>query len=520
MSFRRIEGRVGLCSCILAVVALALSGPLVRGADLVIDSFDTEDATFSWSATWGSAPVLTWDSLDGSESGSSGSLLVAADYFTPADNGWEQMVITRTFETPVTGSRYASVSVDVKVNPASIPAASGNYGYFEFKRTDGSALGGVNLTNTGWTTITFKLAPTEGDLTGIVVQNGSSEFRGPVIYHLDNFRFTEKGGAEPPPTLAVTRSHAAGLRLVASAPGQAYQRQNVAYLPAEQFDGGLWWVNQGEPMTYSVTWAEFPDTSNAGFQGHIFLSADSSLGGIPDWTDPNVIFVEFQYVNTAGSDGALGTADDVVRARARFLHKVNEPSGNAMLYREPESAGPDLPAGVLGSVLAPSMLGTWSITFRNNTQIVLAAPDGSTADIILPAEEAASFEPAFQGLSALFGVQPNSDTRIDQAAVISRIRITKGAAVVVDENFQTSLDPEVWATRANDPGGVFGVPASVSMLVSWNLPDAGFVLQSAPGVTGPWSGGIEPRLVGARRVALIEGTEGPGSPAGFFRLRK
>lgn len=106
-------------------------------------SEDDASSVDAWTATWGSNPVLSWDALDAQGSGDSGSLRVEADYFTPAGDGWEQMVITRTFAEPLVGSDYVSVSVDVKVDPSSVLNSDGNYGYFELKRpSDATSMGG------------------------------------------------------------------------------------------------------------------------------------------------------------------------------------------------------------------------------------------------------------------------------------------------------------------------------------------------------------------------------------------
>jgi len=486
----------------------------------VINRFDEATEVDAWSATWGTSPVLEFDAQNGGGGAAgSGSLKVTADYFTPEDNGWEQMVITRSFDTPVAGSQHVSVSVNIKVDPVSVLSAGGNYGYFEFKRTDGSALGGVNLTSTEWTTVTFDIPPTEGDLTGIIIQNGNGGFQGPIIYYLDNFVFTQKSGGTPPPTLAIAANRAPGLRLYASAPGQAYQRQNVVYLPSETIDNSLWWVNQNAPVSYSVTWAEFPNPATAaGFQGHIMLATDTTGSNTPDWNDANVILIEFQYVNTAGPDGQNGTADDVVRARARFLHKVNEPASNAMLYRTQANAAAG-PVGVLGEVWAPSMLGTWTVTFKNNTEIDLTASDGTVASIVMPEANFPSFEPATAGVSAHFGVQPNADTRIGLSAVISKIKITKGTTTVVDESFQSAaLDTAVWAIRAADAAGIFPAPADLAYFVSWNLPDTGFSLKAAPRVTGAWVDASPAILVGARRLVAVPRSALPSAESGFFQL--
>ena len=120
----------------------------------VIDTFDTEESAAGWTATWGTSPRISWDSQDANGSANSGSLKVTADYFTPEGNGWEQMVITRTFPNPVLGTDHVSVSIDVKIGDDSVPNSDGNYGYFELKRTsNGTPLGGVNLTSKEWTTI-------------------------------------------------------------------------------------------------------------------------------------------------------------------------------------------------------------------------------------------------------------------------------------------------------------------------------------------------------------------------------
>jgi hypothetical protein len=491
-------------------------------ADTVIDTFDTADTADAWRATWGSNPVLNWDPQDAKGATNSGSLRVAADYFTPAGDGWEQMVITRTFAEPIVGSDYVSVSVDVKVDPSSVPNSDGNYGYFELKRTsDSSSMGGVNLTSTNWTTISFKIPATEGTLNGIIIQNGSSTFHGPIIYYLDNFVFAKSATQTTAPTLTLTRNPAPGLKLYASHPTEGFQRQNVVYAPSEDLNNQLWWQNQPDPLTYSVTWADFPDKNTyAGFQGHIMLVTDTTGTAWPDWTDANVVMVEFQYVNTPGPDGTNGTSDDVVLAQARLLHKVNEPNNNAMLYRTPADAT-NGPVGVLGQLRAASMLGTWSISFRNNTNVTLTASDGATAEFVIPPEDAVLYEPTGKGVTASFGVEPNSVSRIGLSAVISRIKIVKGSAVVVDDDFRTSeLSADKWVVRAQEPGGVFPIPADVVYLVNWPLPDTGFTLRTAPSLAGSWTTPFTPRLVGVQRVTLVSQSALPSPSIGFFQLKK
>jgi hypothetical protein len=191
-----------------------------------------------------------------------------------------------------------------------------------------------------------------------------------------------------------------------------------------------------------------------------------------------------------------------------------------MLYRTQANAA-EGPVGVLGQVRAPSMLGTWSISFRNNTDVTLTASDGSTAALVIPAEDAALYEPVSKGVTASFGVQPNSVNRIGLSAVISRIKIVKGSTVVVDEDFQSSeLNADKWVVRAQEPGGVFPIPGDIAYLVSWALPDTGFTLRTGPSVTGPWTTPFTPRLVGVQRVTLVSQSALPSPTVGFFQLKK
>ncbi|MDA1277273.1 MAG: hypothetical protein O2960_24955 [Verrucomicrobia bacterium] len=505
----------------MTTVAAALCcAQLTNAQSLVVGSFN--DSADGWAATWGTNPEVAFDdSLDTEGSNASGSLKVSADYFTPAADGWEQMVVAYTFETPVVGADYLSVSVDVRVDPSSTLTAGNNYGYFEIKRpSNGTPLGGVNLTSTDWTRITFNIPPTEGMLNGVIVQLGSGGFQGPVAYNLDNLSFVKKAGGLAAPTISLERSSVPGLRLFASAPGQAYQRQNIYYVPSADYGNLLWWVFSPDPITYSVTWADFPNKEQyAGFQGHIMLVPDSGGAVSPDWNDPNVIMVEFQYVNTAGPDGANGTDDDVVMARGRFLHKVNEASQNAMLYRTNPADGP---VGVLGEIFTASMVGTWSVTFHNSTDVTITAPDNSKLDLTIPDEDAPFYEPVTGGVTALFGVQPNAENRIGQSATISRIQIKRGNTSVVNEDFRSlELDPSSWAARAQDPGGIFTVSPDSAYLISWTLPDTGYALRAGSSVIGPWTDpGITPLQVGIRRMVRFGTSALPGKDTGFFQLIK
>lgn len=509
----------------LVTVAIAFgsySYGLNAQENLVVDSFDDPFDTLDfWSATWGTDPYLDWDADDAGGSGTSGSLLVGADYYTAADDGWEQSVVTRNFDEPVIGSEHTAISIDVKVSAESVASTGGNYGYFELKRTDGSAFGGVNLTSTDWTTIQFDLAATEGEIAGIIIQNGSSSFQGDVILLLDNLSFVPRhqNGSTVPELTMQAAGESAGLRLFASAFGQAFQRQNVVFVPSENWDESVYWGDGEGAMTYALTWGDFPSAAeHAGFQGHIILSVDSGGSTSPDWNDPNVILVDFQYANWVGPDGEEGTEDDAVKARARFLHKINEPNGNAMLYRDDPAGGP---VGILAELFTDSMIGEWQLTFEDSTQVSITAPDDSTVEFDLPAASAEALNGSLSqnGISALFGIQPNSDTRVGLGATISNVRIEKGNDVIVDESWGSEeLNPEVWAIRAQDAGGIFVIQSDLAYVFDWDLPDDGISFQMAPSLNSSWTEVENARLIGNKRMVYLYQSDLPEGKTGFFQL--
>jgi hypothetical protein len=174
-----------------AALAVAIGTLRVQAQDQIVDSFDTAATVTAWSATWGTTPTLTFSANNNdriAQAGGSGSLSVASAF--TASTSWQQAVTLRTFTNAIKASQYETVSVDVRVDPGSVPTSAGQYGYFEIKHgSGGTSFGGVNLTSTNWTTLTWNVPPATADITQILIQLGSSAFQGPVTYEMDNLRF-------------------------------------------------------------------------------------------------------------------------------------------------------------------------------------------------------------------------------------------------------------------------------------------------------------------------------------------
>lgn len=176
---------------IAASLALASGTLRMQAQDRIIDTFDTEATISAWTPDWGTTPVLSF-------AAGAQALRMEADYFTGAGD-WEQAVIRRTFAEPVKALDYVTVSIDVRVDPASVPTGAGQYGYFEIKYgPSATSFGGVNLTSTNWTRLTWPVPAGTPEISEIRIQIGNGDFKGKVIYELDNFTFNA-------PRVAITR---------------------------------------------------------------------------------------------------------------------------------------------------------------------------------------------------------------------------------------------------------------------------------------------------------------------------
>lgn len=174
-----------------AALAAAFGTFRAQAQDAIVDSFDTTNTVTLWSATWGTTPTLSFSSNNNDRiagAAGSGSLRVATAFTT--STSWQQAVTLRTLTNAIKASQYETVSVDVRVDPSSAPTTGGQYGYFEIKHgSGGTSFGGVNLTSTNWTTLTWNVPPATADITEIRIQLGSSAYVGPVTYEMDNLRF-------------------------------------------------------------------------------------------------------------------------------------------------------------------------------------------------------------------------------------------------------------------------------------------------------------------------------------------
>jgi hypothetical protein len=127
---------------------------------------------------------------------------------------------------------------------------------------------------------------------------------------------------------------------------------------------------------------------------------------------------------------------------------------------------------VLCDLTGTNMLGTYSMTFTDNTNISISIP-GATTNITMPAGDAAQFaDPMY----AYFGIMPNNANNVTNlSATFANVSITnlsETPPIAISDWFATDpLNTAVWSLgAAGDKAGIWVVPADALFYVNWSLP--------------------------------------------------
>jgi hypothetical protein len=504
------------------LAGLVFSAVSAYAGEVVISNFDdppTDAALWSYE-TWSSEAVIEADSaLDaGGGAAGSGSLRVACN-FPNNPGGYSQSVITGNLGGTVDAETlYTNVSLDIKLDPGSYPRVDGvNYGYFEVilrngNNWDWTDLGGVELTasHTNWTHLSFPVKAPADAIHHLTLKLGENNLTNTVLYNVDNIRWAEASVALPSPTLSVGKT-VPGLNLLAASGGQ-YDRQNIVTVAPDSFG----WIGSSTPVSYSMSIKSFPSGATyGGFTTHFYLVPGTpGTEEYPDWNEANCILVDIRA--NADESGTM-----------TFHYKTNAPGSNGAATLDGKSSqyfntqATNGPVGQLGSVTGASILGTWTLTLSQDTQITLTAPDGSSTNLVMPSEDATLFA---GGITVYFGAVPGQTANIGQAAILNRVQIKAGAAVVLDDDFTVSpLNPDTWVVRAASAAGVTLITPAEPYFVSWTTPASGFILQTNAvlSATSSWGdAGLTDQLVGTRRRVLVPSSSLPAQGQGYFRLIK
>ena len=514
------------------------------------NTFDNAASVASWIYWYGlgyNNTQMAWDgTMDAEGNAGSGSLQVSLPFGASGDQGvWFGTFGNHSgYDNSVTydGSKFTNITVKIHVPPGTAVNASGDFGTLQFGLVDhnwshGGTFYGSGLTipasaTNGWVTLDQPV-----DLTDPLLGNpGSSgvDFKytsysgyptNPITFWLDDLTVNMVPSTVkiPPPTLTSLYRAVPGLNVFSStANGGVNQRTDIGLINSAV---GNTWLGAAGPVTYSISITNFPPPAvgfNGNYQAQIFLTSGNlplpSFEAAPDYNETNLVFLEIDETSTGS-------------AYASFRYKINEPNSNANVYGTDNGT-----AGTLVTMNAPAILGTWSLTFNNDTNVTLSGPGGATTNFVFTNAVAVTAVGTnfADPINIFFGGQANSTAVIGQAVVLSGVSVT-GNGNPVSDDFMADTPPlnSQWRVFANDTSTVqLLTPDPAAWWVKWTLPDAGFGLQTTSNLFGPptWTALTGPDSTAnfptplltiansGFRAAYVPGSVFAVTNQGFFRL--
>ncbi len=518
LSWRRTAGLAGLLAASLTYTSQA------QTTNFIVDQFDADTTVSYGSLSWGAAvPFISWDSLNRSttlapNTAGSGSALWSIDW--SANPPSDQVMVIRRFTDSATLDlvNYTNLSFDIKFDSTSATDGQGRFGSVEVDWTPSSegwpsTQAGSQVfytTNTDWVHVEMPInaagTPKLSSVThiGFKIQQSATgaPLSGVSSFRIDNVILHARAAELPGPTLALAPVETPpGLMVVASGGGNGYRRGMIRTQDPVMGQPYYSWLYQDKPVTYALTIASYPK-DHFHLQSQIFLVPNGDNQSSVDYFAPSVMALDIRNLPD-------GTASGTLR------YKTNHVNANASDY---------VPAILICS---NGVTGTWSLTFVNNTNVTVTAPNGTTTNIFLPEAVAMEF---YDPLSVYFGNQQNGADNAGQAATYSRVRIT-GVSISpeIDDSFdRAELNPDPllakWRVVCDLPSCVFIVRPEHKYWLNWTVPDSGFSVQMSPSLA-PGSWNADPVLTNVVNTAngnrmLIPQNSLPTSGMGFFRMIK
>lgn len=479
----------------------------------------------NWYGLYGNTAMTNDPSMDAANDPTSGSLKV----YLPFGASGNQQAFFGSFHNQygydftdtADGLLYTNISFDIRVAAGTVPNSSGTFGNIAVGFYQTGTMGNVTIpgsASNSWVHLTLPIDKTKSGISSIaaflfIYQSYSGYPQVPITFWIDNASLNKGGPPPAPPTLSLEKP-IVGLNVIDSSSGQ-YDRQSIL----SKTTAGISWIGRVTPVTYSFTITNFP-AGGSTIAAQMFL-----IGGVstipyyetaPDYNEANVVLFAVGGSPTNGN--------------ASFRYKAGEPNGNSMLYggspytNAPGTGSTNFGSGNLGALNSSSVLGTWSVTFANDTNIMVTAPDGTSTNFTMPENDALTFSDA-TGFSFLLGSQPNSTAAIGQRVVYSEVQI-QGNATPLDDNFLNDavLNTNTWTVLASAPLGVLVVPTTTAYWLNWTVPDGGFSLQIAPDLSHPASwvnSGLTPvGQIGNFKKTLVPKSSLLAGNVGFYRLIK
>ncbi len=516
-----------LAVSLLGLAAATLASAPAQSTNFIVDQFDTSAAGLA-NAGWGTtATTLIWDEAVnqtttlGPNAANSGSAYWSTDW-SGTPGGSDQVMVNRRFPGSAVLNlvNYTNVSFDIRFDPASATDGKGGFGVVQIiwtPQSDGWAstyqgAAAFYETNTGWIHVEMPFDASANPKLAAVTHVGfkiqqaytGAALSGVTRFWIDNVILHGRAAAIPPPAVSLKPvTTPPGLMTLSPGGGNGYRRGMIRTLdPYFGLPHYAWLARGAEPVTYSITIASYPPGYSA-MQSQIFLVPEGGDDSSIDWSAPTVLVLDIRDLQ----DGT---------AAAVFRYKTNHPAANASDY---------VPATLICS---NGVLGAWSMSFRNDTEVTVTAPNGASTNFTIPQAVADEF---YDPLTVYFGNQQNGAGNAGKAATYSRVKISGALSADLDETFGGSeLNPDpnpamaLWKVVAEMPGCVLLVRPDHKWWANWTIPADGFALEGrADLAAGGWA--TNPQWTNVIKTArdnrmLLPESSLPSATRSFFRLVK
>jgi len=500
------------CAALAALAGLAMAVCTVRAQttnDYIVDQFGT-DTSANWTVPWDIATIITWDPTENSTAspGNPPGALKLTIPFSYAVYGVNNSATWQVdLGATVDFRNYTKIHFDAMVDPSSSRLSDGSdaFGPLQLSATDYSwnnanssdvfiVPGGqpyIGSDYGNWdhytATINQSLGISISDMNIMFFNawsGGSAGHTNTVILWLDNVWLEyNTNNVVPPPTLAMQPT-SGGLKLVASGTDQ-WNRQGIRTI-----SGGESWVGKTGPVTYTMTITQPSQLS--GFVANIFLIPNTSGVNDADWTDPSAVVLSIL-------DNGNGSA------AATFGFKTNLPSNGSLIN--------------IATLNSAKIDGTWNLTFNQNTNVTVTAPDGSSTNFVMSPVAVSYFA---SPLDAFFGVEATSVPNIGGKISVGNVTVS-GTAVPINDSFTgSSLNAGIWTLAAGDAPGVVVAPANSKYWCTWSLPATGFSPQISTNLAvSSWTSLNSTGIITAglnENLLLLTASNLPAGKNAFIRL--
>jgi hypothetical protein len=512
MKKSRIQMRLGIALAGLLLGSAGMTfGQLINVTnDYTALTFDNSNSALPAWNWWGMLSP-SWDSAQDHTGNGGGALYMSGTYGAAGGNNTTTFMVPCSLNTNATagwdnsvylnGYNFTNLQFWMKYDTNSSCTISnlnsGNHTGFRVYLTDQSwnttQLGAANwpevLTNGDW--LVFNYPITGGSIAAVPAvswgdwDDGIYTENKTVALWVDDVVFNF-GSIPPPPTIQPITAATPGLNIF-SYNGGSNDRQNLATVNQPNLPV-LSFVNNGD-VSYSFTLRSFPTSTNAaGFAVREYL-VGSGIGtiGAPDWNNTNCIFLELQINGI--TNVPEGNTNTVYLPQWIFRWKTNAPSSNGPTNDPYLGGGGYYSSNGIPAVLTESsianILGTWTVSFHNNTSVTMTSPTGMSTNFTLAdpyggGDITPVFADPFQWY---IGTMNNGHTETDLSAVISQVKFTGSGISEYTENFGTQLDTNYWSRSAASSFALQVVPTN-GLWLKWTVPDGGFTLETNSVISG------------------------------------